>query len=282
MSNAYSQVARLAVRRVVAGVPSRIRGQRLIAMIQCFVDDSGTDPEPNSIFVLAGYVMDEARWEDFADHWDAELRKQPEIDYFRMADAEEGEGPFRGIEEPFRKMKVRDLAKVVRQHCPTPLAVRLKWDDYFTIVKGNVDPRLDNPYAFLFFKVLAINFELQRQLSQVSEFSFKPVNFVFDDQGPAGLKCLDWYGALKQRVSEPQRTVIANTPDFRDDRDVKPLQAADMLAWHLRRGYSYENEDRTEVFGMLNPLGMVVYTYEPEEIHRIVNAWKTRLDPSTI
>jgi hypothetical protein len=254
----------------------------LIAVLQCFVDDSGSDPQPDSVFVLAGYVMEEASWEDFADKWDAELDRRPAIPYCRMSAAEEGSGPFLGIDEPFRKMKVRDLANVVRQSCPTPLAIRMMWRDYAEVVKGNVDPRLDNPYAFLFFKILAMNLHLQKLGNQVTDFGFKPVNFVFDDQGPAGLKCLDWYGALKERVAEPERTVIANTPDFRDDRDVTPLQAADMLAWHIRRGHSFPNEDRAEVFGLLNPLGILVYTYEPEELHRVVEAWNTRLDPNTI
>jgi hypothetical protein len=179
-------------------------------------------------------------------------------------------------------MKVKDLARVVHDCYPTALVTQMMWNDYTNVVKGNVDSRLENPYAFLFFKILGAKSYLQRRSNEVGNFGFKPVDFIFDKQGPAGLKCLDWYGHLTQRVPEPDRTIISSKPRFEDDQAEIPLQAADMFAWHIRREHAFPNEDRGAVFSMLGPAGALQYTYAPKELRSIVEAWNTRLDPSTI
>jgi hypothetical protein len=65
-------------------------------MIQCYIDDSGSDPRAGGIFVLAGYIMEEARWKDFTARWNVELNRRPSIKSCHMADAESGDGCFEG------------------------------------------------------------------------------------------------------------------------------------------------------------------------------------------
>jgi hypothetical protein len=259
-------------------------------MLKCYVDDSGSDPQPDGLFVLAGYVMEEARWEDFAEKWDAQLKRDFPVEYCRMSDAESGDRVFAGIDSVFRKRKVKDLASVVQECLPTPIACVMTWKDYNENVLGKVDPRLDNPYAILFFKILAIisqiqidiNERLPKEVKDQHGISIKPVEFIFDDQGPAGLKCLQWYAGLRERVKEPHRTMIGNTPQFKDDRELTPLQAADMLAWHIRRHHGYPGEDRSEVFGLLQPDGVLQYDVSPEELTKIADAFNNQVDPLSI
>ncbi|MGB0063333.1 MAG: DUF3800 domain-containing protein [Terracidiphilus sp.] len=267
-------------------------------MLKFFVDDSGSDASRDGLFVLHGYIMEGPRWEDFADRWDAQL-KRPDffpISYCRMADAEAGTGPFSGIDSVFRKRKVKDLAGVIHECHPSAIGCKMTWKNYNEIVKGKVDSRLDNPYAILFFQVmrgvtefqLKINNEIpdevkaQFKREHGIEIAIKPVDFVFDDQGPAGLQCLQWWGALKARVPEPHLTVIGNTPQFKDDREVVPLQAADMLAWHIRREYEYPTEDRADVMTLLNPEGIFEGEVSPEMLHTIVDVFNKRIDPTKL
>lgn len=258
-------------------------------MLKSYVDDSGSDPGPDGVFVLAGYVMEELRWEDFAERWDAQLKRPHSIDFCRMANAEEGDGPFAGIDRIHRNRKVLDLANVIHECHPTALACVMRWKDFNDKIKGQVDPRLDNPYAVLFFKILAMNSELQKRFNalipQVVKdehgISVKPVEFIFDDQGPAGLKCLQWFGGLQERVQGPDRIVISNTPQFKDDRELNPLQAADMLAWHVRRAYSHPHEDRKRVFDLIAPAGLWEYEVSANELADIAYAFKTRVDPKS-
>jgi hypothetical protein len=118
---------------------------------------------------------------------------------------------------------------------------------------------------------------------EVNPYGMQPVDFIFDDQGIAGLKCLDWYGALREKVGEPHRTMIANTPMFKNDRLLNPLQAADMLAWHIRRQHQFPDEDRSWVFERLNPTGVFQYEITRKQLSDIVDTFNSdRLDRSTI
>lgn len=275
------------VRSLMCGYAKAVRERRVLVMLKSYVDDSGSNPEPNSVFVLAGYLMEEPRWEDFAERWDAQLRRPFAVDYCRMSDAEAGDGPFEGMDRIHRNRKVKDLAEVIRDCHPSALSVVMTWKDYIAHIKGQVDPRLDNPYAVLFFKMLAMHAALQAKINEVTPqeikdqhgIAIKPVDFIFDDQGSAGLKCLQWYGTLRDRVNGPDRIVISNTPQFKDDRELLPLQAADMLAWHVRRAYSHPMDDRKETFDLIAPAGLWEYSVSPNELADIAYAFKTRVDP---
>jgi hypothetical protein len=60
-----------------------------------------------------------------------------------------------------------------------------------------------------------------------------------------GPKALQWYEGLRRAIQqEPYKTMMGNTPIFRSDRELLPLQAADMLAWHVRNEFAYPAEDR--------------------------------------
>jgi hypothetical protein len=251
-------------------------------MLKCYADDSGSDLQPGGIFLLAGYIMDESRWEDFAEQWDVQLNRDHPIDFCRMADAERGEGPFLGIDSLWRKRKVKDLAAVIHGCHPEAFVCLMSCDQYERAIKGKVDPRLDNPYAILFFKVMAMISQLQLWANTVATFGHQPVDFIFDDQGQAGLKCLQWYAGLRERVPEPFRTMIGNTPQFKDDRRLLPLQAADMLAWHIRREHEFPAEDRTEVFSLISPAGIWQYRVKESELETIADAFKNRVDTASI
>jgi hypothetical protein len=242
-------------------------------MLKCYVDDSGSDIQEDGLFVLAGYIMEEARWEDFADQWDAQLKRNPPVAYCRMANAEGGGGPFVGMDSVIRKMKVKELATVISDCHPTAVACSIGWKQYNEIVKGKISKELDNPYALLFFQIMRTNSELQIEFNKVHPFGLKPVDFIFDDQGPViESQCLQWYLALRDRLPEPHRTMLGNTPQFKDDRELTPLQAADMLAWHIRRDFKYPDEQR-EVLGMINPAGVFEREISDDNLRELVAAF---------
>lgn len=257
-------------------------------MIQSFVDDSGSDVgSGDRIFVLASYAMEALRWEDFAERWAVQLRRPHEIKYLHMAEAEAGDGEFVRIDRIHRNRKVLDFAEVIGQCRPTPIYCAMRWRDYRKHIKDKVDLRLDSPYAVLFFKLLAahaqIQIEMNNRLSDEDKermgIAIKPVEFIFDKQGPIVEKrCLSWFYGLRERVSEPHRTILSNTPRFMDDKELVPLQAADMLAWHIRRAYA--KDIRQHIFDLIAPDGMVQYEIKEEELADIAYAFKVQVDPA--
>jgi hypothetical protein len=62
-----------------------------------------------------------------------------------------------------------------------------------------------------------------------------PVKFIFDEQKGVEADIALWFDSMKQHLPRAARKLISGTPQFENDKDYTPLQAADMLAWHLRR-----------------------------------------------
>jgi hypothetical protein len=62
----------LSFRRIFAGVPLQERCERLVIILQAYIDDSGSDPQDEQ-FALAGLVAPLERWESFKfpDCWQA-------------------------------------------------------------------------------------------------------------------------------------------------------------------------------------------------------------------
>jgi hypothetical protein len=52
-----------------------------------------------------------------------------------------------------------------------------------------------------------------------------------------------WYAAMKDTASLQIRELMGSTPIFRDDKQMLPLQAADLIAWHKRRRKEYPGLD---------------------------------------
>ena len=261
------------VRSLMVGYPKVIRENRLIAMLKCFFDDSGSDPQPDGVFVLAGYLMPSPWWEGFAQKWYAQLQRDYRIDYCRMADAHSGDGEFAGMDSVFRQRKVKDIALVVRECSPLAISARMTWRDYRVAVADRVPGILANPYAVLFFDLIGGVSHLQATVYQLTQSRYPPIEFVFDVQNEAEAKCAEWYRELRQMVPEPHRSIIANTPSFKDDKDLMPLQAADMLAWHLHRKACFPDEDRSEILDMLNPAGIWSHEVMLQDLQVIANAF---------
>jgi hypothetical protein len=233
---------------MVCGYRAEIRKRKMLVILNAYVDDSGSDERASDspgVFMLAGYMMPAEAWGKFSDEWAAELVREPGVKCFKMSDAEYGDGYFQGMREEFRKLKVNELAQVIDRFKIKPLSCHFAWEDYRQIVRGRVNPKLDSPYFLLFYQIIKLSHDLQIELNiSHPEFGYHKVDFVFDEQGKIGPRAVQWYGGLKQILPEPYRSVLGSTPVFKDDEDVVPLQAADMLAWHLHRHLERPDEHR--------------------------------------
>jgi len=185
-------------------------------ILTAHIDDSGSDENsasPSRFFVLGGYVLPVEQWKPLSDAWAGELRRRPSVEYFKMSDAEYGDGPFEGMPEEFRKLKVNELAGVIGRFKPKPITAHLEWSDYASIVRGNVHLKIDNPYAILFYQILRTSYDWQIQLNRTSpEVGFHRVDFVFDKQGKAGVRAFQWHDGLHDVLPEPYKSMLGSTP----------------------------------------------------------------------
>src|SRR5271166_2331585 len=119
---------------------------QLLYSRSAYLGTSRCGHRPSRHFVLAGYVLPIERWKPFSDKWAAELITEPSVECFKMSDAEYGDGYFQGMEEPFRKLKINELAQVISDFEPKPISCHLDWQDYKTIVQGRISEKIDSPY----------------------------------------------------------------------------------------------------------------------------------------
>jgi hypothetical protein len=97
---------------------------------------------------------------------------------------------------------------------------------------------LQRPYLNLFYAVI-----LKLAQWHHDDGVTLPVDYVFDNQGAIGAEAAIWYEHIKSWQKPEITAVMGSSPKFEDDKLVLPLQAADMLAWHMRRHKEHPSED---------------------------------------
>lgn len=229
----------------VCGLPSRLRGNRLLFMLQAYVDDSGSH-ENDYAFVLAGFVSTVDRWKQFSDEWDILCGQFPETLDFKMARAERLKGIDTywgdGTEAELiarRDAKVQALAELIKRHAICRISAGLDWHNYRAIARGRVPENVDDPYFFLFWE-LRVAVAHHQERTGVRE----KVDFIFDRQGAIGATAVFWHEKFISTLSPFARYIISGTPRFESDTEVLPLKAADMLAWQMRRYVEDKENDR--------------------------------------
>jgi hypothetical protein len=191
------------------------------------------------VYTLAGYVGEATKWEQFADAWADALHAGPRpLEYLKTWQAyklRDPESMFNGWTEKERDDKLLLLAKTVNAHALISVQTALRPSTYRQIVGNYTKMR---PYAFLFYSIAA---ELVKLLEHRWHVRDK-IDIYFDRQTDESEKSLR--EAFREFVADapPElRDRFGGTPEFKDDRDVTPLQAADLFAWHFRRNI-YEHD----------------------------------------
>jgi len=195
--------------------------------MQGFIDDSYG--KKDQCYVLAGFIATVDSWLNFSKDWKEELDRIPAMPYFKMNEiVRTRSGPFKGWTEVARQERLNSFAKVIRKHALVRVDSRIKIEDYERYIKGKVHPDLDHPYFICFYQIATatLKFQVQNRWQE-------HVDFIFDEQGNIGLEAIKWWGLLKAILPAHER-LIGETPTFRDDKKMLPLQAADFYAWSIR------------------------------------------------
>jgi hypothetical protein len=117
-----------------------------------------------------------------------------------------------------------------------------------------------------------------------------PIDFVFDEQGVIGAEAVSWYEAIKSFQPPDIARLLGADPVFRDDKKILPLQAADLLAWHLRRKRETRNRsEQRPVLSKLLPLLHAEIEITPEvlrviaqQLSKVPNIELTRAKPKKL
>lgn len=214
---------------MVSGYARPYRLNKPLAFIHAYIDDSVSQVGKRRLF-MAGFMNRAEAWALFADAWAEELKAHPKIEYLKMAEAQGLKGQFKGWRREDVDEKLRGLARVISHFKPVSFEFTVDCEDYIRIVKPASPRGLGNPY---FSCSLAVISGLSRAVAQHKGKT--PIKFIFDRQDGVDDDVRLAFESLKEQLPKRARELISGEPSFEDDKLVTPLQAADMIAWHLRR-----------------------------------------------
>lgn len=211
-----------------SGYASRALEGKLIVVMQAYIDDSASDLGAKRLF-LAGYASTAERWVEFSDKWAEALSASPSIEHMHMVDAAGFSGQFKGWDAESRDKKVIDLSKIAAAHSiysfQTSISRRLvanKW-------KKKAPYPFHDPYMAVYINVICHAINVKNRMALPGK-----IDFIFDEKKGFEKNALAVHEMFRERKPEFFRH-LGGTPIFRSDLDVLPIQAADMLAWHVRR-----------------------------------------------
>jgi Protein of unknown function (DUF3800) len=191
-------------------------------MLKAFIDDSGSGGD-SPWFVLAGYVSTIEAWDAFDEPWRAALAEHG-LDYFKASELPDGK-------ETSQFLNV--LISVIGKYALRAIYVRLQQRDFDEIIKPYVPEMWQDPYYFLFSGYLsaAVSAEKHGGIGRSTEFYFdKGAKKQQKRADKLYRQCVDLYHGMVEDVT------------FKDEKVFLPLQAADLLAWQVRRRFSCDWE----------------------------------------
>jgi hypothetical protein len=101
-------------------------------------------------------------------------------------------------------------------------------------MKGKFNPTaLDRPYFLAFFAIMTGLLTLTKKLNLDDK-----IDFIFDSQDSENkVMLMTEYDKFLSVAPPGVKELSGGYPILKKDEEVRPLQAADMLAWHARRYY---------------------------------------------
>jgi hypothetical protein len=214
---------------MLSGYPSAARRRRLMVMLQAYVDDSGRGQR---VFVLAGFIASPATWAVFSDEWAAVLATEPHIDYFKMMEAHNFKKQFDGWESRQRDKKISDLYDVIQKHELIGIRLCINMDEYDSLF-ASIEH--DAPHYFYVYVLAVSNIVSMLARYQKDIGLHEKVDFIFDHQPGQSGKIIDVWDFFKEIATDDTKDMLGSLPEFKDDKDTMPLQAADLHAWWARR-----------------------------------------------
>jgi len=202
-------------------------------MMQAFIDDSGKGSDP--VMVLAGYIAPAENWERFSAEWhDALTRMDPPIAYFKMSEAMAYKEQFEGWSTWRRDLRIARLYRLIEEHVTAAVWTIIPTDAFHRtfapVAKSHLVWR--NPYYFLLFNLIS---EINKDRGRFGITD--GIYWTFDSQMQEMTRIAEAWDFWRNDPEAPSEIleIMGDPPAFRDSTKVLPLQAADCMAWWVRR-----------------------------------------------
>jgi hypothetical protein len=244
-------------------------------MLVAYIDDSGSNKQP-PVMGLAGYVARLTAWMDFSDQWQAALNETPKLAYFKIKEAIRLEEQFGRFKPAQRDERVFKLCSIVKKYVNFGIVASFKWSAFET-ARAECPTNFLLPYSVLFNGMMSgvLNTVLRGDPDA-------RMLFVFDEQGASGQLAAKIFDSIRSEFNPNEQKALLGVSHV-DDEVILPLQAADCIAWLMRR-HSLDNPNCEDDLAdwepskrYLEPLRSIprLHTHYPlERFRRIIDMYK--------
>jgi hypothetical protein len=234
----------------LSGLSDAARKRRLIfAVQQAFIDDSGTKGT-HPVFVLAGFIGEAENWARLSEIWKQTLAASPSIKYLKMAEAAKPKGQFRGWSQKERNDKLAAFVEVLKQFPLKAIQVTIDIAAFQERQAPYLPKPQSDPYFMAMYSILGgVCYDV------IDSGTGEKFEVIFDRQVIFEPRANLWYPVFREiwiEFENPELELLPSSLRFEDDKEFRPLQAADVLAWLFRMAYSGH---RTEFEWIAEELG---------------------------
>lgn len=204
-------------------------------LLQAFIDDSGNSSS-SEFFVLVGYLSTPEAWTQFASKWREVLNEEPVLKFFKATHVDSPrDSDVWGLMSPAqRDARLSRFIKVAGDHSLRAFFVIVRRQDFVETMIGSVYTEMEEPYHWLFIAFLKMLESLERHHGDL-----RGIHAVFDRHDKHPQVAGQLYRSMAGHMGLAGRILKVT---FADDIDALPLQAADLIAWQVRRRYCYPDE----------------------------------------
>jgi hypothetical protein len=210
------------------GLPFGSKRVGLVAMLEAYIDDSGTDGG-RPFTTLAGYVTTAARWGTFTERWCACLSRW-HLGEWKTTDWLVRRRDYDGWGDEDCKQAFMEFAQVTDDYARFGVSMSVRPDQYRTEIIPYLKRRrhvMSDPAMWCLQAMLESFVSNQEWLRRADE----QIAIIVDDYKRPGVT-LDMFHEARAMLGVPH---LFPSLTFASSRTVQPLQAADMLASVSRR-----------------------------------------------
>lgn len=193
-------------------------------MLQCYMDES----ESENVLTIGGYVASVENWRAFNKDWAEALDV---VNIGRPLHMSE----YMGIwSEDTKAVRIGHLYDIIDRYALFGVGVAVDKKALARIMAPVSQKAFKKPWIFALLK--AVTQTLNRGHVHFAE---QPVQFIFD-RGREEKMIKNIWPELVANAPEKAQVYLPKEPQFADDEEALPLQAADMKAWFARKAYEHQ------------------------------------------
>jgi Protein of unknown function (DUF3800) len=204
---------------------------KYMLMLTAYLDETGHSKDEKQRFNgMAGLIAPAYNWEVFERKWKATL-KEYKLPFFHMKDFANFKGHYEGWSEERRKKLFGKLMLHMETIAPLPIGIIIPMEEFRKLTEEE-QGYFEDPYYFCWQSMIAMaNTYLEFKRAPLEE----KVAMVFSDQVEFKKETRKLWEIIQHGQILNRRA--ATSPDFRDMRELVPLQAADIVAYEAYKEY---------------------------------------------